>query len=560
MSSGKLLRVLLSVAGLATAVAGAQGCVADRPSRNGVFNENQYVRKDFLVRSGAQGATDPGWYMKATIVQTSTPNPLANLDMPTGAENSGSLVRFVITSDRLDLVDMRELSNSATIDAQNTRVPSPVNAWPITNVDLKYRVDLDGEKTNFYEENTELDWQLRQWVKVNFDKNDFSDIAGLGNMQVLALNKCADVSNPSATLVPNTFLVDTANDYMQWTVSVSVPLLLDDDDCTQAFGSNGILFNQMNRSAVTMNVMYSFVRAQPVDPTSYTPLIVSELDPILHKYGPIQITNFDRDPNSGLLAANQYVVRYNPAKPIVWYFAQGYPTDKQTMWTRPGGIVDQTNAIFQQAGASARLSVLNYNDASTLGDAAGPRGNTATFATTSSAGRVTSTPAPRSSRSRSSSRTCARASSCPLRSTSRTRLCRTSSRRASRRTCKRSSAWIRSRIPRRTRPTPARRFRPLARWGRRCRSSRRRFRPTCTRSRRCTRRWRSTFRPPPTGSVTPGPSDYVYQHTGSFAQTFTQAYLTVLPYITYADPMANQFVTPADGSLPSGMNQLWSDS
>ena len=41
-------------------------------------------------------------------------------------------------------------------------------------------VNLDGEKTNFYEENQELDWQVRQWVKLQFDKNDFSDLAPLG--------------------------------------------------------------------------------------------------------------------------------------------------------------------------------------------------------------------------------------------------------------------------------------------------------------------------------------------------------------------------------------------
>ena len=28
----------------------SSGCVADRPSRNGVFNENQYLRKDFLIQ------------------------------------------------------------------------------------------------------------------------------------------------------------------------------------------------------------------------------------------------------------------------------------------------------------------------------------------------------------------------------------------------------------------------------------------------------------------------------------------------------------------------------
>ena len=33
------------------------GCVADRPSRNGVFDENQYIRKDWLIRDG--DATNP---------------------------------------------------------------------------------------------------------------------------------------------------------------------------------------------------------------------------------------------------------------------------------------------------------------------------------------------------------------------------------------------------------------------------------------------------------------------------------------------------------------------
>jgi len=70
-------RKLFGLAALASVVAGAQGCVADRPSRNAVFDENQYIRKDFLIQNAANGAPDPGWFMKATVVQTSTPNPLA---------------------------------------------------------------------------------------------------------------------------------------------------------------------------------------------------------------------------------------------------------------------------------------------------------------------------------------------------------------------------------------------------------------------------------------------------------------------------------------------------
>ena len=74
---------------LATACASATGCVADRPSRNGVFNENQYVRKDFLIRN-ADGKSDPGWMLKATVTEVSTPDPLGDVfGIFAGSENGG---------------------------------------------------------------------------------------------------------------------------------------------------------------------------------------------------------------------------------------------------------------------------------------------------------------------------------------------------------------------------------------------------------------------------------------------------------------------------------------
>ena len=96
------------------------------------------------------------------------------------------------------MVNMRQIARD---HVRRTHTPEVVNAWPVTNVDLKYRVNLDGEKTNFYEENQELDWQVRQWVKVNFDKNDMSDVAPLGSFVSNALDMCTDLGNASATLV-----------------------------------------------------------------------------------------------------------------------------------------------------------------------------------------------------------------------------------------------------------------------------------------------------------------------------------------------------------------------
>ncbi len=218
----KHFRSFLAMGALAAACA-SWGCVADRPARNGVFNENQYVRKDFLVRPASSGAVDPGWIFRSTVVSTSAPNPFSSTFVVfVGADNSGgdsaapgiNYVRFAVTEDKLQMLNMRELS--AGYPAQGSREAEIVNAWPITNVDLKYRVNLDGETSNFYEENQELDWQVRQWVKLNFDKNDMSDLAPLGVYAQELLAACSDAGDISTTLVPNSFIVDEPNNYMSW--------------------------------------------------------------------------------------------------------------------------------------------------------------------------------------------------------------------------------------------------------------------------------------------------------------------------------------------------------
>jgi Met-zincin len=555
MRMQQVFRTVLGVTAI-TAVVGLQGCVADRPSRNGVFNENQYLRKDFLIHD-ANGAADPGWYMKATIVQTSTPNPMASLGLFTGAENAGALVRFVVTPNKLELADMRELSQSDAINNQNTRTPALVNAWPVTNVDLKYRINLDGEKTNFYEENQELDWQVRQWVKINFDKNDYSDVAGLGAYQEAFLQKCG-TGDASATLVPGSFMVDEANDYMQWTVNASTAIKTDDDTCNAGYGPAELqAFQRMGRTTVSFNIMYSMARAKPVDPASYTPLVLSEKDSIRHKYGPIEITNWSRDQDSGLIAARQLTTRFNPSKPITFYFAKGYPDERKAMWTRANGIVDQTNALFQKAGAQARLSILNWNDLKTLNDAAGParqygdvRYNFIRWEDDYDTGSpflaVTQLqPDLRTGELVSASINVADA---PLKDFLITR----------------TQAYLQSVIgadmfqdpP----PDPTD---PLNK----------KLPATCTSGQQIPivpatvqrnsygsstlYQKMATYLPPaPSGATQPGPSDYVYNHTKADNGSFFKAYFAFIPFTTYADPMVNQFVTPVDLSTPTGATEL----
>jgi hypothetical protein len=390
---------------LGTALAGAflflgvtaTGCVADRPSRNGVFDENQYVRKDFLIQAtdanGTAAGQDPGWLMRATVTETSTPNLLGStIGVWGGAQSDVKLVRFRATQDKLQLLDQMQYSAPVNPDPKtgaagpsNTTgtTEAVINAWPVTNVDLKYRVNLDGEKTNFYEENQELDWQVRQWVKLNFAKNDLSDFAPLGYFVNDFLNKCGDGPDASATLVTNSFNVvsaqNPADDYFEFTVQVTLPLMLldpqpdgtNDNTCATAYGpalSHALQVDGSNgsgRMVTTVNLKYSFKRATPAAQLSYKGWVLDEKDPIHRKYGPFLETVFNRDPQSGLVAAQQYVGRFDPAKPIVWYFAPGFPDYYKPIFLGTNGmpgIMQETNKLLTAGGAKAQVEVKEYND------------------------------------------------------------------------------------------------------------------------------------------------------------------------------------------------------
>jgi hypothetical protein len=394
---------------LSTKVAGAlivlgitnAACVADRPARNGVFNENQYVRKDFLIQgvdeNGVAAGTDPGWLMRTSITETSTPNLLGGpgILVFAGSQQDVNLVRFRVTQDKLQLLSMLQFTNPIDTAGNNgTQIPNSVgvtenvvNAWPATNVDLKYRVNLDGETTNFYEENQELDWQVRQWVKLEFDKNDLSDFAPLGVLTTDLINKCADIVDSSATLVDGSFIVegtgddDVSNDYMEFTVQVTVPMMLDDATCNTAYGAelldaarvNGVGINGQPRNTVTVNLKYSFARATPLAQKTYKPWIIGEKDPIRTKYMPFLQTTYDFDQLSNLVAANQYISRFDPAKPIVWYFDENFPDNYKNYFRNlknpadPTTVQGATNALLNEAHkvtptTTAQVSFLDYND------------------------------------------------------------------------------------------------------------------------------------------------------------------------------------------------------
>lgn len=357
---------LACLGGLVLAASTATGCAADRPARTGVFNENVYLKKAFLIRPGEAGtpdkpADDEGWMLKTTVLQTSTPNPLGNTVLWSGAENNGALVRFVATQGNLQMLNIREISDGKTVQDQGTRTPEVVDSWPATHVDIKFRVNLDGEKTNFIEENQELDWKVRQYVKLDFTKQDLSDFTLFGPQTTYILSKCT-AGRSAVALVPDSVIVDEAHDYLEWKLNVTVPLDFGDEACAQAFGEEGSIFQKLGRSNVSSVLKFSMVRAKPQKEVTYKPLELGEKDPIRRKYGPITHTTWARDQESGMLAAREFAIRFDPEKELVWYFAKGYPEENKKFFTAPGGIVDQTNAIFEKAGAKTRLVVKNYDE------------------------------------------------------------------------------------------------------------------------------------------------------------------------------------------------------
>jgi hypothetical protein len=353
------------MAALSLAVSAVTGCAADRPLRNGVPNEELFLRKAFIIRPGVDStpdkpAEDDGWMLKATVMQTSTPNPLAESVLFTGTENAGMYVRFVATQDKLQLVNLKEISDTTQIADQGTRTPEVVNAWGAEHGDLKLAVTSDGEKTNQFQVNQELDWHIRQWVKVDLAKGDLSDWALFGDQMSARLGKCVS-SGSSTTVVPDSIFVDEPHDYIEWKVSVTLPVNVSDAACMESFGESGTNFVRLGRSNVTAVVKYSMSRATPTNKISYKLLELPEKDPIRRKYGAITQINWARDPDSGQLAAHELAVRFDPTKELTLYFAKGYPDDRKGIFTDPGGIVEQTNKIFEKAGAAIRLVVKNFD-------------------------------------------------------------------------------------------------------------------------------------------------------------------------------------------------------
>ncbi|SVE59140.1 uncharacterized protein METZ01_LOCUS511994, partial [marine metagenome] len=138
----------LKVIGVLLASIAVAACVEHRPIRNGLLDESTYLNKHEL--------TGDGWLYKVTAVKASSPNVLGDLIWP-GLESDLAYVKLRFGENSLQVLDGRHLMQDDP-DNPNDDLATTTDRVMIefagNNVDIKLRESLDGERTNYLEENT----------------------------------------------------------------------------------------------------------------------------------------------------------------------------------------------------------------------------------------------------------------------------------------------------------------------------------------------------------------------------------------------------------------------
>lgn len=190
----------------------ATACVEHRPIRSGLANENVYLNKTALTNPDDQftQAGDDQWLYRVTVVGASSPNVVGDYAFP-GFESDPMLVQFRFRSDALQVVDGRRLQEDRPLDPNDNLADTDDNVlfeFAGQHLDVKLRESLDGERTNYLEENTEADWEVRQTFKMDFASTSMEPITSVAWFYGEFLHECA---TPVAThLVPDTYRWQTA--------------------------------------------------------------------------------------------------------------------------------------------------------------------------------------------------------------------------------------------------------------------------------------------------------------------------------------------------------------
>ena len=373
-----------------TAIAGSvlllASCVDHRPVRNGLSDESTYVDKADLTvpNTKIEGSEDDTWLHRINVVATSA--PAVSGEFP-GYESFSKLVRFRFREDVLQLVDAQRYQPDLPDDAEdevglNDDDPFTVDRvlfeFPGKHVDIKLRESLDGERTNWLEENTERGWMDRQSFRVDWEDITLAPHYAMGAIGGYFTNACARVV--STRMVPDSFVWDADDQYLSFDLEVNrVFDLTTARAICYAWAFLGQSVYDMN-VVDTDTVVYKmqFWRRGASD---YEPQYLSEKDPVNQKYGTFQLLNLFVDSDTGLLGAKRLVKRWNPNREkITYYFAEGFPEKFKDIFTctgQPEGcdvdrtIEKQTNDVLAAAGATMQVEFLEHDHDGTdrkLGD------------------------------------------------------------------------------------------------------------------------------------------------------------------------------------------------
>lgn len=328
-------------------------CVEYLPIRNGLRDEQIYLDKSKLTNVNPKlgdGATDDGWLMKVTVVKTSSPNPAGDYAFA-GMESDTSYVKLRFSEDTLQVLDGRKLQNDEPEDRNDdlaTSTERVIMELAGTHVDVKLREGLDGERTNWLEENTEEPWQKRQKFKVDLEKTSLDPFTRMAWYFGDLLHEC--VRPVSAHTLPGSFEFDEADQHLSWVIESNYQLTVAGgcyDQVTMATGAG----------TGTIHYRISFYRPGQ---STYVPEQIAEKDPVNRKYGAFQVTNQFRDSETGILSARSFIQRWDPKRtdPVVYYFHEGFPEKFKPMFET---IKNETNKVLEESGAALRFDFKDYN-------------------------------------------------------------------------------------------------------------------------------------------------------------------------------------------------------
>ncbi len=331
-------------------------CVDSRPVRNGLRDESTYLEKTTFTQPNPRrpDQADDAWLMKVTVVAASSPNVVGDYAFP-GFESDLKLVKLRFREDALQVVDGKQLqveSPANPNDDLGTSTARVMLEFPGTHVDVKLRESLDGERTNWLEENTEAPWQVRQQFKVDWERISLDPITQIAWFYGDFLHDCAKVVGTH--LEPDSFAWDEAERTLNFVLEVTYQL-----NVINALGGCWDM-TSLATGVGTTTIKYRFSFHQP-GASTYQPEVIREKDPINKTFGAFQILSMYQDPETGLLGAQSLIQRWDPKRkePAVYYFAPGFPPRFKPMFQE---VERSTNAILERAGADLRVAFREHDD------------------------------------------------------------------------------------------------------------------------------------------------------------------------------------------------------